>query len=42
MYFKQFPFALQIIFSLDNLEADNFFQPTTASEQFFMKKVTPQ
>ena len=35
MYFKKFPFALQIIFSLHNLEADNFFQPTTACEQSF-------
>ena len=41
MYFKNFPFALQAIFSLQNLEADNFFQPTTACEQFFFtKKVT--
>ena len=43
MYFKKFPFALQTIFSLDNLEADNFFSanyrlPTI----FFMKKVTPR
>ena len=42
MHFKKFPFALQTIFSLNNLEADNFFQPTTACEQFFFtKKVTP-
>ena len=25
LYFKKFPFALQTIFSLHNLEADNFF-----------------
>ena len=35
-------FALQTIFSIHNLEADNFFQPTTACEQFFLqKRVTP-
>ena len=32
MFFKKFPFALQTIFSLHNLEADNFFQPTTACQ----------
>ena len=26
MYFKKFPFAFQTIFSLHNLEADNFLQ----------------
>ena len=42
MYSKKFPFALQTIFSIDNFKADNFFQPTTACEQFFfMEKVTP-
>ena len=42
MYSKKFPFALQTIFSIHNLGADNFFQPTTACEQFFFKKkVTP-
>ena len=42
MYSKKFPFALQTIFLIDNLEADNFFQATTACEQFFFtKKVTP-
>ena len=29
-------------FLIHNLEADNFFQPTTACEQFFYEKVTPQ
>ena len=41
MYFKKFPFALQTIFSLHNFEEDNFFQPNTACEQFFTKKVPP-
>ena len=41
MYSKKFPFALQTIFSLHNLEADNLFQPTTACEQFFYKKGNP-
>ena len=41
MYLKKFPFALQTIFSLHNLEADNLFQPTTACEQFFYKKGDP-
>ena len=36
MYSKKFPFALQTIFSIHNLEADNFFQPTRACEQFFL------
>ena len=41
MYSKKFPFALQTIFSIHNLEVDNFFQPTTACKQFFLqKKVT--
>ena len=38
---KNFPFALQTIFLIDNLEADNFFQPTTACEQFFYEKGNP-
>ena len=41
MYSKKFPFALQTIFSIHNLGADNFFQPTTACEQFFYKKGNP-
>ena len=32
---------MQTIFSLHNLEADNFFQPTTACEQFFYEKGNP-
>ena len=32
---------MQTIFSLHNLEADNFFQPTTAYEQFFYEKGHP-
>ena len=40
MYSKKFHFALRTIFSIHNLEADNFVQPTTACKQFFMKKVT--
>ena len=35
---KKFPFALQTIFSIHNLEANNFFQPTTACKQFFLRK----
>ena len=38
---KKFPFALQTIFSIHNLEADNFFQPTTACEQLFYEKGNP-
>ena len=38
MYLKKFPFALQTIFSLHNLEPDNFFQPTTVCEQFFCEE----
>ena len=38
---KNFPLALQTIFFLRNFEADKFFQPITACEQFFYKKVTP-
>ena len=41
MHSKNFPSALQTIFLIDNLEADNFFQPTTACEQFFYEKGTP-
>ena len=41
MYSKKFPFALQTIFSIHNLEADNFCQPTTACEQFFYEKGNP-
>ena len=40
-YSKKFPFALQTIFSIHNLEADDFFQPTTACEQFFYEKGNP-
>ena len=41
MFSKKIPFALQTIFSIHNLEADNFFQPTTACEQFFLRKREP-
>ena len=41
MYSKKFPFALQTIFSIHNLDADNFFQPTMACEQFFLQKGNP-
>ena len=33
---------MQTIFFLHNLEADNYFQPTTACEQFFYEKGNPQ
>ena len=36
--FEIFTFGLQTIFSIHNLEADKFFQPTTACEQFFLQK----
>ena len=39
---KHFFLLCRQFFSIHNLEADNFFQPTTACEQFlFTKKVTP-
>ena len=38
---KKFSFALQTISSLHNLEADNFYLPTTACEQFFYEKGNP-
>ena len=39
---KNFLLLRRQFFSIHNLEADNFFQPTTACEQFFFtKKVTP-
>ena len=38
---KKLPFAFQTIFSLHSLEADNFFQPTTACEHFFLRKRYP-
>ena len=41
MYFKKFPFAVQTIFSLHNLEADNFFSQLQLANNFFLKKVTP-
>ena len=40
-FFKKFPFALQTILSLHNLEADNFFLPTTACEQLLLQKGNP-
>ena len=42
MYSKKFPFAFADNFSIHNLEADNFFQPTTACVQFFYEKGNPQ
>ena len=43
MYFKKFPFALQTIFSLHSLEADNFFSANYSLRTiFFTKKVTPR
>ena len=35
---KTFPLLCRQFFSIHNLEADNFFQPTTACEQFFLRK----
>ena len=32
---------MQTIFSIHNLDADNFFQPTMACEQFFNEKGKP-
>ena len=33
---KNFPLLCRQFFSIHNLEADNFFQPTTACKQFFL------
>ena len=41
MYFKKFPFALQTIFSIHNLEADNFFSQLQLANNFFYKKGIP-
>ena len=38
MYFKKFPFALQTIFSLHNLEADNFFSQLQLANKFLYEK----
>ena len=38
MYFTKFPFALQTIFPLHSLEADNSFQPATVCDEFFLRK----
>ena len=35
---KNFPLLFRQFFSIHNLEADNFFQPTTACKQFFFTK----
>ena len=38
---KNFLLLCRQFFSIHNLEADNFFQPTTACEQFFYEKSNP-
>ena len=38
---KKFPFALQTIFSVHNLEENNFFHQLQLANNFFTKKVTP-
>ena len=38
---KNFLLLCKKFFSIHNLEADNFFQPPTACEQFFCKKGNP-
>ena len=35
---KNFPLLCRQFFSIHDLEADNFFQPTTACEQFVLRK----
>ena len=39
---KKFLLLCRQFFSIHNLEADNFFQPTTACEQFFYEKGNPR
>ena len=39
--FQKFPFALQTIFLIDNLEADNFFSQLQLVNNFFYEKGTP-
>ena len=39
--FQKNSFRFADNFSIHNLEADNFFQPTTACEQFFYEIGTP-
>ena len=38
---KNFLLLCRQFFSIHNLEADNFFQPSTACEQFFYEKSNP-
>ena len=38
---KNFLLLCRQFFSIHNLEADNFFQPTTACKQFFFEKGNP-
>ena len=38
MYFKKFSFALQTIFSLHNLDADNIFRQLQLANNFFLTK----
>ena len=35
---KNFLLLCRQLFSIHDLEVDNFFQPTTACEQFFLRK----
>ena len=39
--FQKIPFALQTIFSIHNLEADNFFSANYSLQTIFIKKGTP-
>ena len=38
---KNFPLLCRQFFSIHNLQAENFFQPTTVCEQFFYEKGNP-
>ena len=38
---KNFPLLCRQLFSIHNLEADNFFQPTTVCKQFIYEKGNP-
>ena len=42
MYSKKFPFALQTIFSIHNLEADIFFSQLQLANNFLYEKGNPQ
>ena len=41
MYSKKFPFVLQTIFSIHNLEADNFFSANYSLWTIFYRKGNP-